>query len=360
MKNTNLNNLAQGPPAQLAAELERALPQLLPSLKILETKRDQRVRELPVDLTVDVVTPHRRKRRLLVDVNRTAVPSRIRETARRFKEALRSPLDGYPVLASNFLSPRTREICREEGTGYLDLAGNCFLQFEDLYLERVVDKNPSPSRGRPPSLFAPVSSRILRVMLEAPERAWLVSELAAVARVSLGQASNVTRRLLDEEYAVKTARRLRLQQPGRLLEAWRDAETFARTAAHAYYSFETDPERRLARVAELAAQRRWRYAVTSFAAAERLAPFVHGIETVQWYVEDAVLPAWIEALGLRPVEAGPNAVLLVPYDAGVFDCAQALNGLTLVGTVQLYLDLYGHPERGREQAEFLRQQKLKF
>ena len=34
--------------------------------------------------------------------------------------------------------------------------------------------------------------------------------------------------------------------------------------------------------------------------------------------------------------------------------------LTLVGDVQLYLDLYADAGRGREQAEFLRQQRLRW
>jgi len=35
-------------------------------------------------------------------------------------------------------------------------------------------------------------------------------------------------------------------------------------------------------------------------------------------------------------------------------------GAVVVGDVQLYLDLYQYPARGREQAEFLRERRLKF
>jgi hypothetical protein len=65
-------------------------------------------------------------------------------------------------------------------------------------------------------------------------------------------------------------------------------------------------------------------------------------------------------LDLRPVESGPNVAMLVPRDPGVFYRAREVEGVTVVGPVQLYLDLGRDPARGREQAEFLREQVLKY
>jgi hypothetical protein len=114
-------------------------------------------------------------------------------------------------------------------------------------------------------------------------------------------------------------------------------------------------------VAALAQQRGWRYAFTSFAAAEQTAPFVRGVATVAWYTEAAILPpAWAEALDLRPVDAGPNVLILTPQDEGVFYRAQPTPAGQLVGTVQMYLDLRREAGRGQEQAAFLRQQRMAF
>lgn len=346
---------------ELEADLAKALPGLLPSLKVLQTQRQVKLGPVVADLVVQVQTPQGRRRRLFIDVKATPVPTRVREALRALKQSLRGKPNGYPVLASSFLSKRVREICREEQAGFVDLAGNCWLQFENLYVEKIVDKNPFPRRGRPPSLFTAVSSRILRALLEEPQRTWQVGELAKATQVSLGQASNVCRRLVEEAYAEKSERRLRLSQPGKLLEAWREQYQMSRNTQTASYSFERDPQRLMAAVAEAAKAQGWRYAITSFAAASLVAPFVRGIGAVAWYIADATaLEAWTRALDLRPAEAGPNAVLLVPYDAGVFYRTQTLDGVTLVGNVQLYLDLYSDPARGREQAEFLRKEKLKF
>lgn len=360
MKIGYIEKLWGGGVSPLRAALLDKLPELLPSLTVTRFRAAARARASD-DLFVEVRTPSGRTHTLRVEVRASSAPSRIPHALRQLAAERPRTAGAYPVLASSFLSPRARELCREEGVGYLDLAGNCLLQFDDFHLQKIVDRNPFPPRGRPASLFSPISSRILRVLLEEPARAWRITEVSEAAQVSLGQASKVCRRLVDEAYAARLERRFRLSQPAHLLDAWRQAYPVDQNTQAAYYSFERDPEALVRRVAELAAARRWRYAVTSFAAAALVAPFVHGIGTVQWYLgEDATAAQWVEALDLRPVESGPNVVLLGPYDAGVFHRTQTVNGVTLVGNVQLYLDLSSEPARGREQAEFLRRQKLGF
>lgn len=339
-------------------ELLRALPALLPQVKILRARRDPRAQAGSAELAVDILTPVRHRRRLIVSGQAAASPGRAREALLRLKAR---SAEGYPVFASTFLSPRLRAMCREEQVGYVDLAGNALLQLDDCYLEKVVERNPFPLRGRPSSLFTPVASRIARAMLEEPQRRWTVLELSEATGVSLGHVSNVTRRLLAESYLAKTRKRLALAAPALLLEAWQDRCDEPAGARQAYYSFEREPERIMQALARVGRERRWRYAVTSFAAASLVAPFIRGVSTVQWYVDDeAAASRWARALDLRPAEAGPNALITVPRDPGVFYRAHAVQGIALVGNVQLYLDLLREPGRGAEQAAFLRQHRLTF
>lgn len=347
-------------PSQLESRVLEALPSLLPSFTVTAIEHTDRPGANPADLVVAVATPPGRHHQLCLRLQETPAPSRVREVLRKMKASLAGPHAAYPVLASTFLSPRVREICKEEGVGYLDVAGNCRLSLPDAYLEKVVERNPFPPRGRPASLFAPVSSRLIRVVLEAPSRAWTVQELSKTAGISLGQASNVCRRLLEEAYAVRQERRVRLTEPGKLLDAWRDQYDPSRHEPAAYYSFEREPDALMRRLAEVANARQWRYAVTGLAGASLVAPFVHGVGAVAWYVPDALQRAqWIEALDLRPVESGANALMLIPHDRGVWHGARAVEGVSVAGSVQLYLDLWHDPGRGREQAEFLRQETLK-
>lgn len=361
-KIANLVNTPNGrAKTTLEAELLKALPELIPSLKVINKRVEPKLGATRADLAVEVVTPPGRKRWLWIEIKPTPTPGTVRESLRQLKTGLLKEPAAYPVLASFFVTPRVREICREEGAGYLDLAGNCYLRMDDLYVEKEVEKNPFPRPGRPASLFSPVSSRVLRAMLEEPKRTWTLRELSKTAQVSLGQTSKVCRRLSEEEYAGKTEKRIQLTQAGKLLDAWREQYTLEKSTRKAYYSFERIPEQLMAKVAAMGKDKGWRYAITSFAAASLIAPFVRGVGVTTWYINDAAaIELWVKALDLRPVESGPNARIYIPYDPGVFYRTQSINDVTLVGNIQLYLDLYANPARGREQAEFLREQKIGF
>jgi hypothetical protein len=51
---------------------------------------------------------------------------------------------------------------------------------------------------------------------------------------------------------------------------------------------------------------------------------------------------------------------MAPYDPGVFYAPVNKGGLTVVSLPQLYVDLYHHERRGREQADKLRRDALGF
>ena len=68
----------------------------------------------------------------------------------------------------------------------------------------------------------------------------------------------------------------------------------------------------------------------------------------------------MKALKLKTVEFGGNVNLVTPADDGVLFDIQQVEGLTLVSNIQLYLDLYNYPMRGREQAEHLRNEVMRF
>ncbi len=60
------------------------------------------------------------------------------------------------------------------------------------------------------------------------------------------------------------------------------------------------------------------------------------------------------------LDKGANLILMHPYypNSAFYD-SRVIDGLPVVSDIQLYLDLYGYPVRGREQAEHLFQKRLK-
>ena len=65
-------------------------------------------------------------------------------------------------------------------------------------------------------------------------------------------------------------------------------------------------------------------------------------------------------LDLKDAAQGANLVLMLPYykHSVFYDCRE-IEGLRVVSDIQLYLDLYGYPVRGREQAAYLFDKRLK-
>ena len=67
-----------------------------------------------------------------------------------------------------------------------------------------------------------------------------------------------------------------------------------------------------------------------------------------------------DKLNLRESSIGANLILLFPfYRQSVFWGAQEIKGLQVASDLQLYLDPYDYPMRGREQAEHLYAKRLK-
>lgn len=88
-------------------------------------------------------------------------------------------------MVAPYISPEGQRLCREAKVGYLDLAGNAFLRFDVVLVDRASPKLPQRAKARLRRLFAPKSSRIIRVLLEQPGEGWTLTRLAEEVTVSL-------------------------------------------------------------------------------------------------------------------------------------------------------------------------------
>jgi len=346
---------------EIRQQILKDISSLLLSLKISKIELDKRISSQRFDLAFKIKTQNRQEWLLLCEIKELLQPRMAREISTRFKENIANLNKVYPILITTFLGERTRAILKKEGVGYLDLAGNCFLEFNNVYIERIVDKNPFVGKRKLKTIFKPVSSRILRVLLEEPKKNWKILELSKIAEVSLGQTSNVCRWLLDEEYLKKDHGFYSLTEPGKLLDEWCQNYTYTQNKMFAYYSFEQNLEKLIKKVLQIGKDKSLEYTLTLLSGASLVAPFIRGISSLQMYIADSeALSKWVRLLDLRPVESGSNISMYIPYDEGVFYKTQKVNGIKIASNIQLYLDLYSYPARGREQAEFLRRSKIKF
>lgn len=308
-----------------------------------------------VDLAIDLIAGGR-PWRILIEVKASGEP-RIARSALQKLQALPSKGErGYCVLAAPYIGPSTRAICKEAGVGFVDLAGNCRLVFDQVFIERRGLPNPRLERRPLRSIFAPRATRILRVLLENPKRQWQVKQLAAEASVSLGLAFKVKARLLEMEYARGAPEGVELAKPEDLLRAW--GATFqARKRQQVDCYAPGDPPEVEAALRKYCGREKIRYAFALFSGAARVAPFARYARGFAYV--DGDLGAVTEALAWKPVPSGPNFTLLSPYDEGVWYGVRKVEGDAVVSDVQLYLDLVGYKGRGEEAATFILEQRLR-
>jgi len=344
---------------EVEAQFINRLAALLPQVEIEELEADGVFHGTRFDFVARVRVGKVGKT-LLGEVKSSGQPRYLRQVIARFKEIGLTEANTYFVIAVPYISPGGIEICRRHKVGCVDLAGNCYLEFDGVYIERIVEEKPQRVKRRIKNLFAPVSSRIVRAMLEEPDRVWKLTDLAQATGASLGQTYNVSEKLAAEGFAQRSAQSgITLTDPTGLLDTWQDEYDVAElNKAHSFHSSERDPAKVMAEVKQAAEKVRGKYAFTLHAGASLVAPYVR-FNDVHFYVGSNP-QAWADALGLHTVEFGGNIHLLQPYDEGVFYRLRSPQGMAVVGNIQLYLDLYKYPARGREQAAFLRDKEIGF
>jgi len=303
---------------------------------------------------VKVKTPSG-SRDLLVAIKNNGQPRIIRSVAVELARACREKNSTYGLVVAPYISPETAEICVEEGVGYLDLAGNCRMSFKDVYIEQSGKPNPSVLRREQRSLFSEKAIRVLRVLLEQPQKKWLLIELAKAAKVSLGQAFNVKKLLLDKEFIVVNKTGVTLVNPEQLLIEWTGAQV-PRKNWFEYFTLKSSAELE-ADLVKLCSKKNIPYALMGFSAALRYAPAVRSHRAMAYVSGDINKIA--QALGLKKVASGANVVLAQPVGDGVFYRSQDIDKMKIVSPLQTYLDLIGFRGRGEEAAHMILERKVR-
>ncbi len=294
---------------------------------------------------------------LVCEVKNSGQPRFVREGAFQLRKYLQtmSSQHAYGVFIAPYLSEESAALLREESLGYLDFAGNCFLSFDGVFVERSGSPHTPERRRELREIFAPKASRILRVLFSDPKRSWRVTELAERADVSLGQVSNVRRALLDREWAGTDSQGLKLRKPGAALDAWRLSYAPKHTEQKEYYTLLHGKELSGAIKASFdLLPEGARLVLASFSAAQWLAPFARMAGTY-FYANEIAVSALHEHLKLEHASQGTNVSVSVPKGDGEFiDSCEPAPGIRCTGPLQTYLDLSRAGDRGREAADHLR------
>ncbi|MCX6345185.1 MAG: type IV toxin-antitoxin system AbiEi family antitoxin [Armatimonadetes bacterium] len=302
-----------------------------------------------LDIRADVLVGNR-PIAVFAEIKSDGTPRAVRETAARISGYLeRIPLKSYGVLIAPYISEDAGAILDEQGVGYIDLAGNCRLCFEQVYVRVHTGGKPKLAKQALRSVYTPKAARVLRLLLGEPGKAWKVQEIAERAEISLGQAWKVKDQLCAREWLKEQGRGLVLTKPEALLKDWAGNYKPARKeTVYDFYSFQKPSEVEY-RLADECGARNIPYALAEFSGGARYAPVVR-YTRASAYVGGGI-DELAEALELKRVPSGANVRLILAKDSGVFLDAREKDGVKIVSPVQAYLDLLSVPSRGEEAAD---------
>jgi hypothetical protein len=283
----------------------------------------------------------------------------------RSSDARQEPGSGtadHVVYVLERATRRAQDELRREGVSFVDISGTVHLMLPNLLVDRT-NLRPARKRGIAQQRFDAFSDRgslIARALLadtNGGERIWGVRGLAAAAEVSPATATRVVREL-ERLAGVQVKRQgraaaVRLTDAASLFAAWTRTYDWTRNRSVAFSAPMGDASRFITRMT-----REWtgpRWALTLQAGAARVAPHASW-DRVHVYVDakdESALVRIGEDHGWEPADDGRLVLLRPYYRTSVWHGLQIIRGAPVVSTLQLALDLWHYPLRGREQAEHL-------
>lgn len=304
---------------------------------------------------------HRGRLKLVVEVKRTVDAGRLKDAVEQTRAfARRMGANAVPVVVVPFMGPVGRRLCEEARISWFDLSGNADINAAGLRIYVEGKPNLFKRRGRPATVFAPKSSRVVRRLLLQPHRAFQQRELARASRLDEGFTSRIVKKLeADRMIRRGDDGSLRVLDPDLLLDSWRESSDFSKHYVVPGHVTARSGEEVLARMAATLRKKNVGYAATGLAAAWMLTRFAT-FRLGTFYVSEEPPENLLKEVGFRREERGANIWLVVPNDDDVFEGAADQKGIRCAHPVQVYLDLKGHPERSAEAAEELRKRYLRW
>ena len=257
---------------EVRKQVGQRLQELLPAATGWQESADSRIGSQTADL-VSRFQLGGQEHTIVVEVSSLGQPRQIRASVTRLNEIRRELPGAHPVAAAAYIGPQSARILKNNGLGYVDLSGNCYLAFGNVLIEKEGKRNVRPSTRPLRSLFAPRATRVVRVLLIEPARTWRLEELGKAAGVSLGHSYNVVKRLEELAWAERDAdQRIHLSKPADLLEAWCESYSYRANGITSYLAPERVTRKFMGEIARAAVGAARPYAFTLNAGAALLVP----------------------------------------------------------------------------------------
>jgi DNA-binding Lrp family transcriptional regulator len=298
---------------------------------------------------------------LVIEVKRLGEPGWLGGAIEQAQVAARKVgRNAVPVVAVPFMAEGGRSLCQEAKVSWFDLSGNAHIEAPGLRIHVEGKPNVFKRRGRPSTVFAPKSSRIVRALLLDPQVGFSQRELARRTGLDEGFTSRVVRKLEADGMVERGSDgTVRIVNPDAVLAAWRETYDFSKHRTVAGHVTARSGDELVVAVGAALRRKKFDHAATGLAGAWLLTKFAN-FRLATILVPEEPPEALLRAIGFRREERGANLWFTIPNDEGVFTGAADQDGVRCVHPIQTYLDLKSHPERSAEAAEELRTRCLRW
>ncbi|MDP9200418.1 MAG: type IV toxin-antitoxin system AbiEi family antitoxin [Gemmatimonadota bacterium] len=242
-----------------------------------------------------------------------------------------------------------------------------FVETPGLLVDKKVRRR-RPARtvqSHPVDPFADRASRISRYLLKHPPgQSWGVRELSSIAQVSLGTTSKIVRALEERDLVVVTRQgrsaAVSLIRPRELFKSWTSVYDWSRNPALTVQAPVGDPKEFIRALPRKLPSASTAWAATLHAGAALIAPHATWNQ-IHLYVNvptATLLERFSADLNWRPAPDGRVTLMRPYYRESLWRDVHRHAGIPVVDTLQLALDLWNYPARGREQAEYILRREL--
>lgn len=290
-------------------------------------------------------------------VSESASVARAVEQAKAYAE-LMGP-GAVPVVAVAFMGDVGRSVCDRAGVSWINLSGNARIIAPGVRILIEGKPNRFKRRGRPSTVFAPKSSRVVRQFLQEPTKRFTQRELATATRLDEGFISRIAHKLQsDGRIERDESGSLKVVNPNILLDDWYAAYDFSKHEVLKGHIAARSTDEVVHRIGALMSKHKVHHALTGLGAAWALTAFA-GFRLVTVYLREYLRAEDLDGIGFRGEERGANVWLVIPNDDGVFDGGDDnAQPMPCVHPVQVYLDLKAQPERASEASVEVRKRCL--
>lgn len=346
---------------ELREKLKNNMGDLLDGLRVFEVRENVPIGRGKAHALADMVVTVKvgnQRRRLVMELKQRAYPSDLDHGILKLRKLHGEGPALVPVLVAPFISESGRRQVRMHKINYLDLSGNVHIAFDNVLINRASPGNAYVRKKQGINIFADKASLVLRELAAKPDEYQTVRGLAEKTSSSVGWTSEVLREVEERGYLDRKPRGgCKIRRLEYLLDDWTDNYNFlGKNSIRGFFLRAEGLEEILGRLRMLKRSSEVDYALTLHSGAYLVAPFVQYGEC-HLYVGgrkgfERQIDYFVKALNLLEPATGGNFHIVRPYyEMAAFYKARVIEGLEVVSDLQLYLDLFRFPTRGREAAE---------